>query len=56
MCCIVVSIVGVSLLAGSVFTALETASTEPSRVSRRKEKDIRTDWGEVSCLAMLSQH
>ena len=43
MCCIVVSIVGVWLLAGSVLMALEIVSTEPSRVSGRKEKDERTD-------------
>lgn len=33
MHCIVVPLVGVSLVAGSDFIALEVANTEPSRVS-----------------------
>ena len=55
---IVVSMEGVWLLEGSVFFALEMASTEPSQsgVSRRKENNKRTDWGEVGCPPMLSQH
>ncbi len=56
MCCTVVSILGVWLEAGSVFTALEIASTEPSGISRCKDIDKGTDWGGVGCPAMLSQH
>ncbi len=59
MCGIVVSIVGDSswLVVGSDFMALEIASTGPSGVSRRKDKDHKgTDWGEVGSPAMLSQH
>ena len=42
---IIMSIVrmGVRLVMGPEFMALEVASTEPSGVSRRKEKDKRTD-------------
>ncbi len=36
---IVVSMVGVELVVGSVFMALEIASTEVAGVSRRKDKE-----------------
>ncbi len=43
MCGIVVLIVGVWPMVSSALMALEVVSTEPSGVSRHKEKDNRMD-------------
>ena len=56
MSCAVIWISGVWYEAGSVFMALDIASTETFGVGRCKEKAKQADWGEAGCLARLLQH